>query len=270
MTNKVLAAAGGPVHYYVDGVGEESIVFTHGATMDHDMFRPQMDYFKHKYTVISWDVPCHGQSRPYQGFTLKKAAHDILRVLDQEGVHQAHFVGQSMGGYVSQEVYLTARDRARSLAMIGSNPFGHEYLSWLEKWILKHIGSLQVLFPYRILVDATAKNISATKESLDYARTVLSTLSKREIMAITKVVYDGFLEHTEKSSIAVPLLIMYGEHDRTGKTRSYCRRWAKEEDAILKIIPRAAHNANLDNPGETNKVLEEFWNTNRWSAAVSR
>lgn len=258
MEHKVLDTKRGDVHYYASGTAKTCIVFTHGATMDHGLFEHQMQFFRGEYRVISWDVPCHGASRPYYGFSLKQAAEDLIAILDSESIQKAHFVGQSMGGYIIQELNMAFETRVSSLTMIGSNPFGHEYLSFLDKFILRNIGLFQKALPYNVLVRATVKNIAFTVDSIDYATNVIKKLSKKEIIDITDIVYRDFLTHEKSTHINLPLLITYGEKDKTGKVQSYCQRWAKAESAVLKVIPNAAHNANMDNPVGFNNILKEF------------
>lgn len=98
MNHKTISNDRGTVHYWVDGSADETILFTHGATMDHGMFDEQMEHFAKDYKVISWDVPAHGKSRPYADFTLQHTAEDLIQILDAESITQVHLVGQSMGG----------------------------------------------------------------------------------------------------------------------------------------------------------------------------
>ncbi len=44
MIHKTISSKLGTIHYWIDGDGEQSIAFTHGATMDHGMFQSQMDH----------------------------------------------------------------------------------------------------------------------------------------------------------------------------------------------------------------------------------
>lgn len=77
MKGKELKTGRGIVYYWIDrheNPQAKCIVFTHGLTANHSMFEKQTEYFKQKYTVITWDVPLHGRSRPYSDFTYKNCA----------------------------------------------------------------------------------------------------------------------------------------------------------------------------------------------------
>lgn len=261
MNSKILKSENGEVHYWVQGNGKETIVFTHGATVDNGLFKYQVDYFAKKYKVITWDVPCHGYSRPYEGFSLKKAASELINILNIEEIEKAHFVGQSMGGYIIQEVYLEDKKRVASLTTIGSNPFGHEYLSSFDRWALNNTKLFFYLYPYKKLIKDMAKGTTLTDESRNYALNTFQKLNKQEMIEILDSLYKDFCKHKEKVNIDCPLLITYGEFDKTGKVQRYCNEWADYQGIKPRAISKAAHNANLDNPTEFNEVLEKFIST---------
>ena len=51
MEHKIISGTHGSVHYWVKGQGDNCILFTHGATMDHGLFRYQIEYFSQHYRV---------------------------------------------------------------------------------------------------------------------------------------------------------------------------------------------------------------------------
>ena len=70
--HKQIESKNGVVHYWIDRNANNDakwIVFTHGLTANHSMFEKQVKYFAIKYSVITWDVPLHGLSRPYHDFS---------------------------------------------------------------------------------------------------------------------------------------------------------------------------------------------------------
>jgi pimeloyl-ACP methyl ester carboxylesterase len=71
-------------------------------------------------------------------------------------------------------------------------------------------------------------------------------------------VYEGIDGYTGDIPRQIPLLITYGDKDVTGKVAEYSRNWADKENHELMVIPRAAHNANVDNPQFFNQALLEF------------
>ena len=256
--HKIKSGKYGSIHYWVGGQGEECVVFTHGATMDHGLFESQIDYFAPKYKLIIWDVPKHGRSRPYAQFSLKIAADELIGILDEEKVDKAHLVGQSMGGYISQIVARDYPERVKSLVAVDSSPMQPSYYSALDSWLLSLSGPLLRFYPYNSLIKTIAKQIALEAPAQQYALATLKQLSKAEIATIMGAVSQGVADFGQDAPLPVPILIIYGDADRTGKVQTYCQQWAKREKRPLQIIPNAAHNANMDNPHAFNQVLDEF------------
>ena len=258
MEHKIISGEHGSVHYWVKGQGDHCIVFTHGATMDHGLFEYQVDYFAQQYKVIIWDVPLHGLSRPYDRFSLLKAASELISVFDIEKVEKAHLVGQSMGGYISQIVARDHPERVLSLTAVDSSPMQPSYYSALDIWLLAITPPLLRLYPYGSLIKTIAKQIAIQEKSQAYALATLKGYSKLEIAEIMDSVYRGVKEYGQDSVLPVSVLIILGEADRTGKVQTYCRQWAEREKRPLEIITDASHNSNMDNPDEFNRILGEF------------
>ena len=263
MEHRKLYSKNGSVHYWIEGQGDQYIVFTHGATMDHGLFQYQIEYFSQQYRVIVWDVPRHGLSRPYKGFSLPVAADELIKILNSEKVKKAHFVGQSMGGYIIQFVARDHPERVMSLTAVGSSPLQPSYYSKLDIWLLSITPPLLRLFPYSKLINTIAKQVAIKASSRSYALKTLKNLTKNEIAGIMGTVYQGVKENKYDSALPVDLLIILGDADRTGRVKTYCRRWAQRENRPLKIITNAAHNTNMDNPEQFNQILGDFLKHNK-------
>ena len=246
------------MHYWVGGAGEESIIFTHGATMDHGLFQYQIEFFEPRYRLITWDVPNHGATRPYDQFSLSQAAKEMVSILDAEDIQKAHLVGQSMGGYISQIAARDHPERVISLIAVDSSPMQSSYYSALDNWLLSITPAILRLYPYQSLIKTIARGIAVQKRSRAYAHETLQTYSKAEIADIMEAVYLGVKAYRQDSALRVPVLIVVGEADRTGKVQTYCRQWAQREQRPLEVIPDAAHNANMDNPEAFNRILVSF------------
>lgn len=235
-------------------------MFTHGATMDHGLFDYQVEHFADRYKVINWDVPAHGLSRPYRDFSLQNSSDVLFELLQKEKVIRAHPVGQSMGGYISQVLAADHPEIVDSLTVIGSSPIQLSYYSLLDRWLLAITPDLLKFYKYETMINLIASQIAITSRAKDYALKTLSGMTRTEISTIMGAVYGGLIQY-DKGTLDCPVLITYGDADRTGKVKQYCDRWSKSEDRRLRVIPQAAHNANMDNPEGFNAILDEFLTT---------
>ena len=98
-----------------------SILFIHGAGLDHTVWVLQSRYFAHhQYNALAVDLPGHGRSSGEVCPTLEAYADWISRFLDALAIEQAVMVGHSMGSLVALEVAARHPDRVSKLALIGT------------------------------------------------------------------------------------------------------------------------------------------------------
>lgn len=261
MVEKHLDTARGTVCYWISREPREShgtIVFLHGLTADHRLFAQQIDDFSADYTVIVWDAPAHGRSRPYTDFTYPNAAADLKQILDQHGVDSAIMVGQSMGGYVVQSLIHRYPRMVRAFVGIDTSPYGSGYYSRADQWWLRQVEPLSRLCPVGLLKSGIAKQAAVTEYGRQTMLAMLEPYGKRELCHLMGIGYAGFLADNRDIAIPCPVLLLVGERDRTGKVRRYCARWAAKTGYPLKTIRGAAHNANADNAAAVNQAIREF------------
>lgn len=100
---------------------QQTIVFVHGAALDHTVWLLQSRYFAHHgRNVLAVDLPGHGQSRGPVLPTIEAMADWIFAVLDALAIHEAILVGHSMGSLVTLEAAARHPGRTRRLALLGS------------------------------------------------------------------------------------------------------------------------------------------------------
>lgn len=263
MEKKNIRSEHGEVYYWIGENQRENancIVFTHGMTADHTMFDKQVDYFREEYRIITWDLPLHGESRPYNDFSYYNVANELKNILDQEKIEKVVLIGQSMGGYVCQEFGIHYPEKVIAFIAVDTNPFGHYYYSKWERYLLKKVSTISSWFPYRILVKTISKGASKTKYGYENMYKAISKLEKNEIIHIMNIAYGRFLERKEHIRFDFPVLLLVGESDNTGYVKRYNKIWSKKDGYDLKFIANAAHNSNVDNYKEFNKTTKEFLN----------
>lgn len=263
MQHKTIATPNGTVHYWIDKKENISdcLFFTHGLTADHTMFEKQIGYFADKYTILLWDVPMHGLSRPYRNFSYYNTAEILHSILKREGIEKVILVGMSMGGYPSQHFANRYPDMVKGFVALDTTPLGRQYYSKSDLWWLKKIAPMAKWFPSGILRKSIARSVSESKYSYQKMMSMLKPFSKQEIVEQMRVAYEYFAEENTDVTFSFPVLILVGEKDSTGKVKAYCREWAKQTGYPLHFIKNARHFANGDNPESVNKEMESFFNT---------
>lgn len=260
MQHRTISAKGGTVHYWIDKkeAAADCIVFTHGVTADHTMFEKQVEYFVGHYTIILWDVPMHGLSRPYDEFSYRDTAEILHDILQTERIEKAFFVGMSMGGYPSQHFGVLYPDMVKGLIALDTTPLGLRYYSKSDMWWLKQVAPMAKCFPANILRKSMAWSVSVSRYSYQKMMSMLRPLSKAEIIEQMRVAYEYFPRENKDTAFLFPVLILVGEKDSTGKVKAYCKEWAKQTGYPLHFIKKAKHFANGDNPEQVNREIEDF------------
>jgi len=248
-----------PIHYALPGPeGNPPVVFTHGAGIDHRTFAPQVPVIAERYRVLIWDVRGHGRSRPDGGvFSIPRAAEDLVALLDHLGYRQVVLVGQSMGGYISQELAYRYPDRVCAMVIIGATCITMRYPRW-ELLALRCSLPIFRSIPWELLKCMMAYYSALQPATRAYAYQAFSQLSQAEFYRIW-VGISRCLHEDPDYRFSKPLLITHGAHDRTGTVRKHAPAWAAREPlARYVVIPNAGHMANQDNPNFFNEILLDF------------
>jgi pimeloyl-ACP methyl ester carboxylesterase len=101
--------------------GKRSIVFVHGAGLDHSWFGLQSRYFGyHGWNVLALDLPGHGRSEGPPLPSIAGMAGWVFEVLNSLKIQKAGLVGHSMGSLVAVEFAARHPQAAERIAMIGA------------------------------------------------------------------------------------------------------------------------------------------------------
>ncbi|KXK26666.1 MAG: Non-heme bromoperoxidase BPO-A2 [candidate division WS6 bacterium OLB20] len=110
----------GRLYYETDGTGEP-LVFIHGFSLDHRMWREQLSAFR-DYQVLTYDLRGHGRSDVPSG---SYSHHDDLAALLEElEIQPVHLVGLSLGGEVALDFAVEYAGHARSLTLLSTSLSG--------------------------------------------------------------------------------------------------------------------------------------------------
>lgn len=234
-----------------------TLIFTHGLTADHSTFDKQIDFFCNDYTIITWDVPMHGESVPYSTFSYSNAAAELNNILIKEQIDEAIHIGMSMGGYVVQSFIEKYPQKVKGFVALGTTPFGLKYYSKSDMWWLKRV---KLMFGW--LTDKMIRSSIVKTCSSEYGKQVVEKIlmskTKKELLDQLDIAYRVFTEENHDISITCPILLTVGESDNLGKVQGYNDRWSKDTGFSLVKIPKAGHVLNCDNPDYTNIVINNF------------
>lgn len=237
------------------------IVLSHGASMDHRMFGEQLGPLVDAgYRVLTWDIRGHGRSQPIGRIpmTVADMTDDLLAVLDSLGISGPICVGgQSLGGYVAQDLVRREPKRVAAMVIVGSTCITMPISRW-ERWALRSSPWWFVFWPWAHLKRTVATATALGPEVRAYAEDAIGMMSKADFVRIWRGVAQS-MRPEAGYRIDVPLLLTHGDQDRTGNVARTAPAWAARDPYCqYRVVPSASHSANQDNPEFFNRILLEF------------
>ena len=182
------------------------MVFLPGLTADHSLFEKQTEAFHDKYRIIVWDCPCHGKSRPYAEFSYAHVTAEPDRILRAEGVDQAVFIGQSLGGMIAQYYIDLHPEKAAGFISVDSVPFG-DYYSKSDLFWLNQLAWMCRLFPDKLLRSSMARMCGVSERARGRMPEILSVYSKKELCHLMYIGEAAFIP--ENKSMTIPCRTFY-------------------------------------------------------------
>lgn len=181
------------------------------------------------YQVILFDHRDTGQSTTNAPgdvrYDVSDIASDLIAILDAYGVEAAHFVGMSLGGYVSQIAALRHPDRILSLTLIATEPLGIAYEGeGIDPRFMEHFSTMAELdwsdhdavasFMLRIAELNAGSAAPFDKEaSMHRIEQELQRTSSMQ-SAFNHSMIAGELEpHLNASKLDLPVLLVHGSED---------------------------------------------------------
>jgi len=101
--------------------GGEPLILISGACADHSEWVLQVPAFSEEFRVISFDNRGIGRSdapADRESYSITQMAGDTMALMDALGIGRAHFIGQSMGSAIGQELALAHPERVHSLQLV--------------------------------------------------------------------------------------------------------------------------------------------------------
>jgi len=236
--------------YYEDHGSGPPVLLSHGYSATSRMWAGQVEAFKDRYRVITWDMRGHGQSdSPADTGAYSEAAtcDDMAAILSHLGIESAVIGGLSLGGYMSLAFHLAHPKMTRALMLFDTGP-GYKNPVAREGWNetarkraevfeAKGLDALGSGAEVRIAQHSSAQGLA------NAARGMLAQFDSRVMESL--------------ADIKVPTLVLVGENDTPflGGTEYMAN---KIQGSTRAMIANAGHASNIDQPAAFNEAVESF------------
>jgi len=254
----------GSVMAYLDGGSGEAVVMLHGFGGDKDNFVPFAGAMKRNHRIVIPDLFAFGESSlPLRAErNLSYESQRLAALLDALRIEKAHLVGCSMGGQLALYFAAHFSERTRSLGLISPSGLWEapqtELMEQIRRTgenplVVRSVGDLKRSIAVGMMHPPKLPH-SFLKE-IAKPRIANADTEDRLFQMLLDNPVDTLLEQ-----IDVPVLIVFGEHDRVidPATAEYMQKRLGDSEAA--VIPDAAHVAMYERPRETARRYEAFLN----------
>jgi pimeloyl-ACP methyl ester carboxylesterase len=265
------------IAYRLGGSGPP-IILIHGITSSSQTWDEVAPMLARNYTVLAPDLIGHGHSaKPRGDYSMGAFASGIRDLAVSLGLGPATVVGHSLGGGVAMQYSYQFPERTERLALVSSGGLGREVHSFLRAATLP--GS-ELVIP--LLANARVLNLGGSlgramarigmrlgTDTVEIARGH-SSLGDAETRAAFVQTLRASIDPTGQRVRAtdrlylatqLPLLIIWGAHDRIIPVKHAHRAHALVPGSRLEIFERAGHFAHLDEPIRFVQTLEDWITT---------
>ena len=240
--------------YITMGSGEQTVIFLHGMTGAYDIWWRVLEPLSRNYRVIAVTYPAADE--------LAQLADGVLAVLENEEVQEAHFVGTSLGGYLTQ--YLMARNPERFLSAVLANTFPPNdriardnrvlgrLLPYLPEWAIMNAlraNTEQKIYP----AAGYSEPVRAYVLEQAYGR-----MQKDQFVGRYHCVVDSFTA-PPSNEIEFPLLIIEADNDPLVSVELRTQLKEVYPTAAVVTLHERGHFPYLNAPEEYAANLLEFW-----------
>ena len=245
-------------------IGDEGkgfpLVLVHGFLGSSEMWRPQIDFFKDHFRVITPDLPGYGKSNKAKSHnSIQSIANLLLDCLEEKKIDKFYLLGHSMGGMIVQEMAKKGGDKISKLVCYSTGPIG-EMPGRFEtvdqsRENLKKKG-----------LEITATNIAKTwfikGEAAKYFDICIEAGKQTSIKAVDNalIAFKNWNGVNTLKNIKNETLIIWGDQDKSYNLKQVQTLQQNIDNSTLCIINGCAHNVHLEKAEEFNRIVLNFLN----------
>jgi pimeloyl-ACP methyl ester carboxylesterase len=254
--------------YQVAGGGGTAVLLLHGIGGGRAIWQgPRGDggtwraLAEAGHRAVAIDLPGYGDSAAMGAPDLPALVAGVRAVMAELDAARTVLVGHSMGGMVAQE--LVAQDPRGVDALVlacTSAAFGAPGGDWQARFVAERLAPLdagQGMAGVAAALVPAMVSPGAAPGSAEFAAGVMARVPEATYRSALAAIV-AFDRREALPRIAVPTLLLAGEHDRTAPAAVMQRMAARIPGAAFATLENAGHIANVEQPAAFDAALLDF------------
>jgi pimeloyl-ACP methyl ester carboxylesterase len=238
------------LHYEITGNGNENLVLLHGFMENSEIWKFLEPNLSDKFKIIKIDLPGNGKSPNYDEIhTMEMMAEEVEKVISELNLEKIHFLGHSMGGYISLAFAELFPEKLKSLTLFFSTFL--EDTDEKKEIRRKSFRIVKEAFPHYVnagipnLFNPNEKGILEGK--INFAKEMALSTNNSAVLAALK----GMTERSDKLEILKNLhckiLVISGKHDSAINVEKTLKN-LPDQTNIKSYILDCGHMGQLEKP----------------------
>ena len=245
-------------------IGDEGkgfpLVLVHGFLGSSTMWKPQIDFLKDHFRVITPDLPGFGKSKKAKPHnSIQSMSNLILDCLEEKKINKFHLLGHSMGGMIVQEMAKKKGDRISKLICYSTGPIGEmpgrfETVDESRENLKKN--------GLKTMARNVAKTWFVKGEEAKYFDVCIEagTQTSMEAADNSLVAFKNWNGVDTLKNIKNETLIIWGDKDKSYNLLQAQTLEKNISNSSLVIFDGCAHNVHLEKIEEFNRTVLNFIN----------
>jgi 3-oxoadipate enol-lactonase len=224
-----------------------------GTTMA--MWDEQAAALRERFRLVRYDHRGHGESPVPPGpYRLEELGRDALALLDRLGVERFSWCGLSLGGMVGMWVASEAPERVERLVLCCTSARLGPPEMWAERAAKVRQGGMEAVADAVISRWFTPGFHEEHPETFAWAKEMLLGTPPEGYAGCCEAIRDMDLRG-RLDEVRAPTLVIAGADDPATPSEHAGLIRDAIPDALLEVVPQAAHLANVERPGEVTRAL---------------
>jgi pimeloyl-ACP methyl ester carboxylesterase len=267
-----IAAADGVNLYYEEVGGGTPIVFVHEYAGDYRTWEPQLRYFGRTHRCVTYSQrgypPSDIPSDPAR-YSQDIARDDVIALMDELGIKQAHVVGHSMGAYTALHVGMRHPHRCLSITAAGcgwgSSPDAaqRDAMKALAAETGKMFAEQGIAKAAAAYADAPMRQTHKHKDPRGWAE-FAQMLAEHSAEGHAHTMLNLQLKRPtlwemeqDLKRLSLPLLVIVGDEDHPCLDGSLFLKRTVATAGLL-VVPRSGHTITSEEPAVFNAAVAEL------------